>query len=244
MISVIMPYFKKADYVERSINSVLQQTFKNFEFIIIYDDDSKSDLEFIKNIIKKDDRIKLIINDKNLGAGESRNKGIKFSKGDFIAFIDSDDLWEKNKLEIQFDFMNKNNLKISHTSYKIINNKEKVLGFRKSKNILKFEDLLKSCDIGLSTVLMDKKLIDEEIKFANLKTKEDYVLWLGLSKRGININLVDSQLSSWRKLDNSLSSSVIQKIIDGFFVYYRFMKFSFIKSLFCLIRLSVYSVLR
>ncbi len=244
MISVIMPYFKKADYVERSINSVLQQTFKNFELIIIYDDDSKLDLEFIKNIIKKDHRIRLIINDKNLGAGESRNKGIKFSKGDFVAFIDSDDLWEKNKLEIQFDFMNKNNLKISHTSYNIINNKEKVLGFRRSKNILKFKDLLKSCDIGLSTVLMDKRLIDEEIKFANLKTKEDYVLWLSLSKRGININLVDSQLSSWRKLDNSLSSSVIQKIIDGFFVYYRFMKFSFIKSLFCLIRLSVYSFLR
>ena len=244
MISVIMPYFKKADYVERSINSVLQQTFKNFELIIIYDDDSKLDLEFIKNIIKKDHRIRLIINDKNLGAGESRNKGIKFSKGDFVAFIDSDDLWEKNKLEIQFDFMNKNNLKISHTSYNIINNKEKVLGFRRSKNILKFKDLLKSCDIGLSTVLMDKRLIDEEVKFSNLKTKEDYVLWLSLSKRGININLVDSQLSSWRKLDNSLSSSVIQKIIDGFFVYYRFMKFSFIKSLFCLIRLSVYSFLR
>jgi len=244
MISVIMAYFSKVKYVERSIESVLQQTYKNFELILVYDDETKKDLEFIQLLVKKDKRIKIVINDKNIGAGDSRNKGINLSKGKYIAFIDSDDLWEKNKLEKQMKFMLENNLKISHTSYKIIDNEDNEIGFRRSKSILNFKDLLKSCDIGLSTVLMEKNLIDENFKFSNTKTKEDYVLWLKISRSGINICSIDEQLTSWRKLKNSLSSSTRQKIIDGFNVYYKFMKFSFLKSVFCLIRLSVYSLMR
>ena len=102
MISIIIPYRNKKNYIEQTIASILNQTFKDFEILIIYDDEKKRDLNFLENLIKIDNRIKLIINEKNLGAGESRNKGIKLSSGEFIAFIDSDDLWEKNKLEIQY----------------------------------------------------------------------------------------------------------------------------------------------
>ena len=81
MISIIMPYYKKKQFVLEAINSVLKQTYKKFELLIVYDDESKDDIYFIKKIKSKDKRIKLIINKKNLGAGESRNKGIKLSKG-------------------------------------------------------------------------------------------------------------------------------------------------------------------
>ena len=244
MISIIMPYYNKKKYIEESLFSILDQTFQDFEILIIYDDEQKKDLNFIQNLIKKDKRIRLIINDKNLGAGESRNKGIKHSKGETIAFIDSDDVWEKEKLEIQLNFLKKNNFKICHTAYKIIDGHNKEIGYRTSKNKLNFKDLLKSCDIGLSTVLMKKSLINDDICFGKTKTKEDYILWLKLARDGVEINLIDKKLSSWRKVENSLSSSVKQKLYDGFLIYYKYMKFNFFISFFCLIRLSLYSILR
>ena len=149
--------------------------------MIVYDDKDTSDISFLKKIIKKDKRIKLIINKKNIGAGLSRNKAIKKSKGKFIAFIDADDLWHRSKLTEQIKFMKNQNIDISHTSYQIINSKNNLIGTREAKN-LSYCDLLKSCDIGLSTVVIKKKLLSKYL-FANLSTKEDYVLWLRLSKK-------------------------------------------------------------
>ena len=111
LVSVIIPYYKKKKYIWNTVKSVLNQTYKKFEIIIVYDDDEKKDLYLIKEIKKKDKRIKLIINKKNIGAGQSRNKGIKLSKGKYIAFIDSDDLWKKNKLLEQIKVMEKKKYK-------------------------------------------------------------------------------------------------------------------------------------
>ena len=244
MISVIMPYYNKKKFVEGSLKSVLNQTYKNFEVIIVYDDEEKKDLQFIQNLTLKDDRIKLIINDKNIGAGPSRNKGIKFSKGEYLAFIDSDDTWCETKLEEQINYLQVNSLDFIHTSYIIIDELDNNIGYRTSKKKLNFNDLLNSCDIGLSTVLMKKELINQDICFGNTKTKEDYILWLKLAKIGVEINLIDKRLSCWRKSKNSLSSSIIQKVLDGFVVYNKYMKFNFFKSFFLLLRLSFNSLLR
>ena len=156
LVSVIIPYYKKKKYIWSSIKSVLNQTYKKFEIIIIYDDEEKKDLSLIKKIKKKDKRIKLIVNKKNLGAGESRNKGIRLSKGKYIAFIDSDDLWNKNKLKEQINIMEKKNIKISHTSYNLINNNNEIIDNREA-DYLNFKNLLYSCDIGLSTVILSAR---------------------------------------------------------------------------------------
>ncbi len=108
LISVIMPYRQKKEYVHKAIRSVLVQTYKNFELIIIFDDEKKDDLNFIKSITKNKKKIKIIINKKNIGAGASRNKGIKKAKGKYIAFIDSDDFWKPNKLKKQIEFIELN----------------------------------------------------------------------------------------------------------------------------------------
>ena len=243
LVSVIIPYYKKKEYIATSINSVLKQSYKNLELIIIYDDSNHEDLIILNNLKKKDKRIKIFINKKNIGAGLSRNKGIKLSKGKLIAFLDSDDLWSPDKLKKQIFFMKKRKIKISHTSYYIINYKNKIIGQRKAKD-LSHKQLLKSCDIGLSTIILDKKLIKNNAKFASIKTKEDYVLWLQITQNEKKIYALSDNLTKWRKLDNSLSSSKFQKIKDGYLVYRKYMKFGQIKSFFYLGLLSINFLLK
>lgn len=239
LVTVIIPYFKKKKYIQQSLKSALKQTYKNLEILIIYDDEDKKDLIFIKKLKKLDKRINLIINKKSLGAGLSRNLAIKKSKGKFISFLDADDLWNKNKIEYQLKFMKKRKYLISHTSYKIINKSNRVLGFRKARKFYNVNQLLKSCDIGLSSVILKKNIIKKNCLFPNLKTKEDFVLWLKILTRNIKIGSIDRNLMYWRKLNSSLSSSLIQKMFDGFRVYNDYMKFNFFKSLYLLFCLSI-----
>ena len=237
LVSIIIPYFKKKNYIESTINSILNQKYQNFEIIIVYDDKDKGDLKFLKKIRKLDNRTKIIINKLNIGAGLSRNKALKLAKGKYVAFIDADDLWMPNKLKKQVAFMEKNKINITHTSYSIINERNLKTSFRKAKN-LKFNDLIYSCDVGLSTVMIKKKLLIKDF-FPNLKTKEDYVLWLKLSKKGYIFYSLKENLVSWRQTSESLSSSLSQKLKDGYKVYRIYLKFSFIKSIYHLFLLSL-----
>ncbi len=239
LVSVIIPYYKKKNFIKETISSVINQTYQNLEIFIVYDDESLDDLDFIKEIKNLDKRINLIINKKRLGVGLSRNLAINLAKGTYIAFLDSDDFWKKNKIEKQLNFMKEKNFKISHTSYEIIDHKNNVIGKRVARPFYNSEDLLKSCDIGLSTILLDKEVLSTECLFPSLKTKEDFVLWLKILKKNIIIAAIDDNLTSWRKLNNSLSSSVLQKLSDGFSVYHKYMKFNFIKSTYYLICLGI-----
>ena len=134
LISVIMPFYKKREYFKQSLLSAINQTYRNIEIIIIFDDNSKSDIEFIQKFLNLDKRIKFINNEKNLGAAISRNKGIETSKGDYVAFLDCDDYWEKDKLEKQYNFMMDNKILFSHTTYQIVNEKNEIIGKNKIKN--------------------------------------------------------------------------------------------------------------
>ena len=237
LVSIIMPYFKKKKYVKYSVLSVLNQTFKNFELIIIYDNETSNELKFINKIKKLDKRIKVIKNKFNIGAGLSRNVGIDYSKGVYLAFLDADDLWHKNKLFAQIKFMRKKNIEISHTSYEIIDDDSVIKGTRQAK-LMNYKKLIKSCDIGLSTVIIKKSLI-KNLRFPNLKTKEDYVLWLEIAKNGKIIHALNTKLTQWRKSNNSLSSSVVRKLTDGYYVYRCYLKFNVIKSFYSLFVLSI-----
>tara|TARA_B100001029_G_scaffold169001_1_gene163522 strand:+ start:438 stop:1175 length:738 start_codon:yes stop_codon:yes gene_type:complete len=240
LVSVIMPYFRKKEFVEQSILSVMNQSFKNIELIIIYDDENFEDYEYISKICKNYKNIKIIKNKKNLGAGESRNVGIKSSKGDLIAFIDADDYWYKNKLEKQIKFMDENSYQFIFCDYIIKSkNGEKIISYK--NKFLDYSILLKSCDIGLSTVIISSDLIKENL-FPKLITKEDYVVWLQITKKKINAYCLNETLVIWNKTHNSLSSNILQKIFDGYKVYRFYEKFNFIKSLFFLIILSFNSL--
>ena len=237
LISIIIPYYKKKKFFKKTINSVINQSYKNFEVILIYDDVNKLDLKFINFNLKKIKNKKIIINKKNLGVGTSRNIGIKNSKGKFIAFLDSDDIWHKDKLKKQINFMKKNKTDFSFSDYLIINKNEKVLKKINAPKKITFKNLLYACDIGLSSVMIKSKLLKMN-KFPNLKTKEDYLLWLKLSKKNIKMLGINKTLAYWRKTNNSLSSSTIQKVKDAFIVYNKYMEFNPLKSIYLVFILS------
>ena len=245
LVSIILPYFNKKEYIRETIYSLLNQSYQNFEIIVVDDEISEDSMSVLTEIKRIDPRIFILKNLKNLGAGYSRNKAIKFSKGKFLAFCDCDDLWDQNKLTNQLRFMKKLNIDACYTSYDIINDTGKIIGDRIAKSQLKYNNLLNSCDIGLSTVIIKKKLLDNfEIFFPNLKTKEDYILWLKLAKKGVIFFGLDEKLTKWRKLKNSLSASSIQKIFDGYKVYNAYLNYGVIRSIFRLIILSVNSILK
>ena len=233
LVSIIIPYYKKKEYINKTVDSILSQTYKKFEIIIINDELTKDSFDLLFELKKKDNRIRTFNNHKNLGAGLSRNKGISLSKGKYIAFIDSDDLWSKDKLQLQINFMIKKNYNFTHTSYYIIKDSINHKIIRKSKD-LNFKNLINSCNIGLSTVIVNKKLFKNDIFFSNFKTKEDYYLWLKICQQGEKCYYYEEPLTYWRSTHNSLSSSVFQKIKDSFKLYYYFEK-SFFKSIYRII---------
>ena len=237
LISIIIPYYKKKNYIAQAITSILKQSYKSYELILVYDDPDRSDLEFIKKIIKKIRNKTVIINKSNMGAGRSRNIGISKARGKFISFLDADDIWKKNKLSYQLSFMQKNKIDFSFTSYEIINKNNTIIKSITAKKIIDYNDLIGSCDIGLSTVMIKSDIL-KKIKFPKIKTKEDYILWLKLSKKNIKMIGINKNLVIWRKLDNSLSSSIFQRVRDAFYVYHIFLKFNFIKSIFCVLTMS------
>ncbi len=243
LVSIIIPYYKKKNFFKRTIKSVLEQTHKNFEIILIYDDVDKAELPFVKFTLRKIKKVKIIINKKNLGAGYSRNSGIKKSKSRLISFLDADDTWHKDKLKKQIKFMKRKKVGFSYTNYSIIGKNEKKIKTIRAPRIITYRNLLFSCDIGLSTVMINSSLLKKE-KFPNLKTKEDYVLWIKLSQKKIKMLGINETLASWRQTNSSLSSSITQKLKDAFLVYNHHLKFNFFKSLILVFLLSVNSLIK
>ena len=243
LISVIINCFNGDEFVQSALDSVLNQTYQNYEVIVIYDDTCLDELEFVKNNLKKIKVKKLIINNKNYGAGLSRNRGISKARGIYIAFCDADDVWKKNKLDTQLKFMLKNNLEISHTNYFIINENSKIIGKFNTSKRLSYKNLLKSCDIGLSTIILNKNFFYNN-KFSKLKTKEDYLLWLKITKKIKFIYGLNQYLSSWRENKNSLSSAIIQKILDAYKLYRLHLNYSFIFSILFTLRLIIYAIIK
>ena len=249
-VTVVIPYKNNLKYLFIALKSVFNQNYQKFKIIIVYDDKNKSDLYKIKDFLKKTDKkktlsIKIIVNKNNLGAGYSRNVGIKKSNTKYIAFLDSDDRWAKNKLKLQIEFMEKKNILFSHTSYEIINNNNKIISSRFAKKKIIFQDLIKSCDIGLSTVILNSSLPNKyKLFFPRIKTKEDYILWLKIIKKIKTIKGLDINLTYYRKTKGSLSSNKLLSLINGYKVYRDYMNYGLIKSLYNLLMLSINSLKR
>ena len=243
LISIIIPYYKKKEFISETINSIKNQSYKNYEILIIYDDENLTDLKYLKELANEKKNIRILVNKKNSGAGLSRNNGIINAKGEFIAFLDADDYWHKDKLLKQLNYMIHKKINFSHTSYYIVNKNKKIISVRNGRIFLEYKDLLSSCDVGLSTVMVKKKILMDNF-FPNLTTKEDFVLWLKILKTGEKLIGINEPLTFWRKSNDSLSSNNFQKIMDGYKVYRKYMKMNIFLSLYYLFILSLNSLIK
>ena len=237
LISIIITYYRKKNYIKETLNSIINQTYKNYELILVYDDGIKDDLKYLKSILTKFKKKKIIINKNNIGVAKSRNLAIKFCKGEYVTFIDSDDIWKKNKLKFQVNFMIKNLSIFSFTSYNVISHNGNFLSCRKVFVDADYKNLIESNFIGLSTVMVKKKIF-KDIKFPNLKTQEDFALWLKLIRKGHKLMHINKVLSCWRKSKNSLSSNKFQKLKDAFKLFNKYENKNFIFSIYSVLVLT------
>lgn len=208
LVSIIIPVYNAEKYLKYTLASILRQSYKNWEVIIVNDFSNDYSDKIIKQFINKVKNIKYIKNDKNKGVSVSRNRAIQEAQGRYIAFLDSDDIWHKDKLRLQLSFMNKYNADFSFTSYQFIDsNNKKINKFITPPLKLNYIQELKENFIGCSTVIIDtKKMIKEDINFIEQK-HEDYILWLSLLKKGYKGMGLKRVLGFYRISDKSISSN-------------------------------------
>lgn len=218
LVSIIMPSYNTEKYISESIESVLNQTYTSWELIIV-DDCSKDDTEKIVKTYA-DARIHFYKNSKNRGAAVSRNRALKVAKGKWVAFLDSDDLWAKNKLEKQIKFMKKNRYKFSYTKYAEIDENSRLLGkvIGGPKRIGR-EGMYNYCWPGCVTVMYDAEYIGK-IKIKNIKKNNDYAMWLKIIEKTDCFLLMET-LGFYRKRSGSISDDNFLKLIKWHYKLFR-----------------------
>lgn len=212
LVSIIMPSYNTGAFIKKTIQSVLNQSYENWELIIV-DDCSTDNTDEVVLPFLNDQRIRYIKNEKNSGAAVSRNRALREAKGKWIAFLDSDDLWLPEKLEKQVLFMKKNGYYFSYTNYEEINEDGKKTGVYVSgpKKITK-SGMYNYCWPGCLTVMYDAEYVGV-IQIADIKKNNDYAMWLQVSKKA-NCFLLDEYLALYRKgRTGSISTHSIRTMI-------------------------------
>ena len=236
-VDIILPNYNSSEYIDATIKSIIKQTFRNWKLIII---DDFSDIKTKKKIKKyeKLNKIKVYWIKRNRGAAYCRNFGISKSKSKFLAFIDSDDIWEKNKLKLQIQYMKKNNYDFTYTSYKTFG-----LRYEKINPPLKFnfENFIKNTSIATSTMMV-KRITIKGIKFTNTKICEDYFFKCKILKKVKFAHCIRKYLTRYRIRENSLQSNKFKNLYWIWKINNKFNKLNFLENLVSLLSISLNSI--
>jgi teichuronic acid biosynthesis glycosyltransferase TuaG len=217
LISIITPVFNREKLIVECMESVQKQTYANYEHIIIDDCSSDSTVAAVEIMSKKDPKILLVKSTENSGGkpGKVRNIGIKMAKGEFVAFLDSDDLWEKEKLQLQLDFMRENQLDFSyHPLSRLVNNPTAPINFWGRDCFQKdfFRGLFLSNFIPTCSVLVKKNVLEDVDFFdESLKYSEDYFLWMLIALKKYKIGFLTNVLGCFRRMNHGNINSVLDK---------------------------------
>lgn len=207
-VSVITPVYNAEKFLTETIKSVLNQTYESFEYLLIDDCSTDNSASIVKEFAKNDSRVKYIKLPENSGAAVARNKGLEKAKGRFIAFVDSDDKWYPEKLEMQLDFMNINNKSFTYTNYEHISEEGEVLSSPKLPEKLNYSGLLKNTAIACSTVVIDRTVIGD-FRMPLVRKGQDTATWLKILRDHDYAYLVDEILNQYRGREGSLSSNKV-----------------------------------
>jgi len=212
LVSIVTPCYNCEKYIVEAIQSVLAQTYQNWEMLIVDDCSKDNSIEIVENFAKKDSRIKIVKLEQNSGAAIARNKAIELSQGEYLAFLDSDDLWFPPKLEKQLQFMLDNNSDFSFTKYEHIDENGNSLG--KTAKIIKklsYKKMLFHDFVGCLTVIY-KQDLNNKIYSPILKNCNDYALFLQVLRNKKNAMGYNENLAKYRILSKSLSRNKFGKM--------------------------------
>ncbi len=210
LVSIITPSYNSSSFIEETIDSVILQTYENWEMIITDDLSTDNSVEIIQKYIDKDNRIKLIQLEENSGAAVARNASIKNANGKYIAFLDSDDLWIPEKLEKQITFMKEKNSPFTYSNYNLIDEEGKKLNIIKTPTEkITYRELLKENQIGCLTAIYDQEKLGK-IYMPLIRKRQDFGLWLEILKKIKNADKINQDLAIYRVRKNSISSNKIE----------------------------------
>ena len=230
LVSIITPVYNAERFLSDTIKSVQNQTYKNWEILLIDDCSKDNSAQIIKEFQKYDNRIKYIKLKKNSGASVSRNEGIRNAKGRFIAFVDSDDIWKPEKLEIQIKYMLKENLGFTFTSYRYMKeNGELTNKIAKAPSKINYSGLLKNTIIGCSTVVIDREIVDY-FEMPLVRRGQDTATWLQILRKEKYAYGIEQDLVNYRLVGESLSSNKIKALKRTWNTYRNVEKLGLLKS--------------
>ena len=220
LVSIITPTYNCAKFIARTIDSVLAQTYENWEMIIVDDRSQDNTGEIVEEYMKTDSRIQYHLLEVNSGAAVARTTAMKLAKGSYMAFLDSDDIWLPDKLERQLKWMNDNGHAFSCTAYEQIDEEDKSLN-RVIKTIEKtsYNRLLLDCPVGNSSVMYDVEKMGK-FEVPNIRKRNDDALWLQMLKKEKYIWGMPDVLMKYRIRQNSISSNKF-KVIKYHWILYR-----------------------
>ena len=233
LVSIIMPSYNASRFITESIKSVIVQTYQNWELLIADDCSKDSSVEVIKKIIDKDQRIKLFSLLKNVGAAAARNVAIEHANGQYIAFLDSDDVWEPEKLERQLAFMKENKYAFTYSEYYVMEEDGKKTGsFIRIPSSLSYRQYLRNTIIGCLTVVIDRNIVGD-FRMPLIKSSHDMALWLLIMKRGYNAYGIKEVLAGYRLVSTSNTAKKWKAAKDVWRVYRKIEHLSVLFSAFC-----------
>lgn len=232
LVSVITPTYNCAKFIGDTIESVQKQTYKKWEMIIVDDCSVDNTRDIVMSYSEKDARIKYYILDSNSGAAIARTRAMELAEGEYIAFLDSDDLWVKDKLKKQLLFMKKNGVSFTSTSYEQIDEEGKSLGkIIKSIPKTNYNRLLLDCPVGNSTVMYSVKKMGK-FEVPNIRKRNDDALWLQMLKKEKYIYGMPEVLMQYRVRKNSISSNKLRVIKYHWILYRKIEKLNVFRSIF------------
>lgn len=218
LVSIVMPSYNTEKYIAESIKSVLVQTYKNWELLIIDDCSTDNTDEVVASF--HDERIRYFKNEINSGAAISRNRALREAKGKWIAFLDSDDLWFPQKLELQIHFMEKYGYKFTFTDYRIVfSNKKNSPYIYTGPNEVTRRMMWRYCYISTLTVMYDREYIGL-VQIVDIKKNNDYAMWLKIIEKA-DCYRYPRCLSIYCKRDNSISSGSKWRLIKYHYIMFR-----------------------
>lgn len=244
LVSIIMPSYNAARFIGESINSVLLQTYSNWELLIVDDCSKDNSVEVVRKFANIDKRVVLFSLEKNVGAAAARNVAIEHAQGQYIAFLDSDDVWDEYKLEKQLAFMKQYSYVFTFSNYYVMEeNGKKTENIVKVPSSLSYHQYLRNTIIGCLTVIIDRQQTGD-FKMPLIKSSHDMALWLLIMKRGFKAYGLKDVLAGYRLVSTSNTAKKWKATKDVWKVYREIEGLSVLYAAYCFCGYAINAVLK